>query len=209
MKIKIALFILIGFLTSCGYWINPRYVKMSKKVQTEYKAPEFSNLEEFYAERDEYEIYSTTVEKTKDLIKNSDKPYTLLAFYAHWCKFCHENMPKLKEFDSNNHDSINLIFISSSDWLERGEDKAYLERYEVRNKSSLIIDYREYGSEYMNWNRLAAFYQELAPEVYGNSIDSKDLDVGLPHYMLFNNKCELKMESGSPFKNIEFEKLMK
>ena len=203
MKIKLSSIILFSLLTSCGYWINPRYVKMSKKTQIEYEAPKLSNLEGFYTEKGDYEIYSANVKKTKELISGSNKPYSLLVFYAHWCKPCHQNMPKLKEFDSNNQDSINLIFISSSDWLERGAEKTYLERYKVRNKSSLIIDYKEYGSEYMNWNRISSFIQELAPEIYSNT---KELNVGLPHYMLFDKKCGLLLESGSPFENVEFGK---
>lgn len=206
MKFKLSFFVVLSLFTSCGYWINPRYVKMSQKTQAEYEVPKLSNLEEFYIEKGDYEIYSANVKKTKELISGSNKPYSLLVFYAHWCKPCHQDMPKLNEFDSNNQDSINLIFISSSDWLDRGKDKAYLERYKVRNKSSLIVDYKEYGSEFMNWNRIESFIKELEPERYGNQ---KDVNIGLPHYMLLNKKCELMIELGAPFEGVDCEAFTK
>ncbi|WP_209319755.1 TlpA family protein disulfide reductase [Ancylomarina longa] len=179
---------------------------MSKKTQSKYNVPKLTESKHLFRESGPYEIYSTTVKSTRDLIKESDKPYSLLVFYAHWCAPCHKNMPILNKFDLHNKDSINLIFISSSDWLEKDREIDYLRKYKVRNKISLIIDYKEYGSEFMNWNRISNFIHDLVPQ---EDTQYQLSNIGLPHYMLFNNRGELLLETGAPFDIEKYENLIR
>lgn len=205
MNKKLLFVLLCVSFKSCGYWINPRYSKMSKKIQEEYKIEPLESIKEFSRDRNAYEIYSTDVQTTKDLIQYSEKPYTLVVFYAHWCAPCHKNMPEVVRFEDQNKDSLNLICISSSDWLEKEKEITYLKKYQVGQKTSLIIDYKGYGDEFMNWNRIANFLSELVPKKYSRE---NEFTIALPHYLLFNSNMKLLKENGAPFLATDFEKYL-
>lgn len=124
----------------------------------------------------------------------------MLAFYAPWCKPCHLNMSILQSLEKRNED-LQIIYISSSDWLERENDLEYLRHYKVKNKNSLIIDIYKYGDKYMPWERLDKVITELE--------NRSTQDIGLPYYILFDNQGKLLISAGGyPFPTENFQKIL-
>lgn len=65
--VKICLLSLL--LTSCGYWINPRYVRMSNKTKEKFALPELINISEYYTKKEK--VYSVNTSKLRELILES------------------------------------------------------------------------------------------------------------------------------------------
>jgi hypothetical protein len=101
-------------------------------------------------------------------------------------------MPELKTFFDLNKDEVEIVFISSVDWLETHSDKSMLDKYGFNDHPLLSIDIHEYGNQFTNWNRLSKFLKELIPDYSG--------EIALPTYLLFDNKGELLSFYNSSFK---------
>jgi len=198
--------ILLFSMCSCGYWINPRYVKMAKKTRLAYALPAINKAEDFYSKpslTDPLLTYSVDVETTKLIISKSSKKYVLIVFFSYWCSACHEGMPGLKQFADNNKKDVDIIFVSSSDWLDTSKDKVFIDKFGFKNTPLLSIDLYKYGTEFMNWNRLGAFVGELL------SMDTEKLNIGLPTYLLFTNTGDFLLEGKVPFNIREMEESIK
>ena len=188
IKLKyITLFFLSLFLFSCGYWINPRYIKMSKKTQNEHLLNPIIEPETYYNKTNN--IYSIDVKSLEEIIKISSKKYVVIYFFAHWCSSCPLSIKKLNEFYKKNKSEVEIIFISTSDWLEVKDDKLFLEKYGFKNNNLLAVNIFKYGTKFMNWERLNNFSKELL---------SKEIELRLPSYFLFNNKGELLKSQKAP-----------
>lgn len=189
-------------MCSCGYWINPRYVKMSKKTKLAYAIPAINKADDFYSQAPSGKLmpaYSVDVETTRLIINKSTKKHVLLVFFSYWCSSCHEGMPSLKKFADLNKKDVDIIFISSSDWLDTNKDKIFINNYGFENTPLLSIDLYKYGTEFMNWNRLSNFVGELL------SLDTEKLNIGLPTYLLFTNTGDFLLEGKIPFNINEME----
>ncbi len=109
-------------------------------------------------------------------------------------------MPIIRKYISANKKTINPIFISTSDWLEASEERAYIDKYQFNNYPLLMVDIYKYGTKYAGWDRLTNFTTELLP---------KPLEyAAYPTYLLFNNKGEFIIKMNAPFDTKKLDKIL-
>ncbi len=186
------------FLTNCGTLINPRYVKQSAEVQKEYQLQPLSTVKEYY--NNPKRIYAIDASMLKKIIQESPQKYVVAVFGASWCGPCHQNMPIIRQYIDANKKDINAIFISTSDWLEKAAERAYIDKYQFKDYPLLVVDIYKYGTEFNNWNRLIKFSSELLPHPLENA--------ALPTYLLFNNKGKFITKINAPFNTKKLDKIL-
>ncbi|WP_171594110.1 TlpA family protein disulfide reductase [Marinifilum caeruleilacunae] len=111
---------------------------MSKRTKEKFALPELMSKKDYY---DKTEVaYSVNSNQVKELISSSKHKKVLLVFFAHWCIPCHESMPDLRSFYLQKRDEIEIIFISSVDWLEVNSDRKMLNKYDFASHPMLSIN---------------------------------------------------------------------
>lgn len=182
-------------LSSCGIWINPRYVMKSKKTRERFALEQLVETKGFFETK--HNTYSVTFDKLKEVICSSARKNVLVVYFSHWCLSCHASMPKLKQVYQENRENLDIVFISSVDWLEVEADRELLDKYGFTEQSMLSIDIYKYGTEFMNWNRIRNFINEL------NSSNLEALH--LPLYTLYDTNGNQLKFSDSTFDSDTFE----
>ncbi len=160
--------ILMLLSIGCGTFINPRYVKLSKKNQEKLKPQFVDNVQEFYASYynagEKHEIYVLDSDGIKELIKEKEDSYSLIVFYAYWCGPCRSQMPKIDSLHRAYPDLLNVLYVSTGDWANLEMDRKYLQSQKVLAGASLGLDIYKYGTEYVHNPRKEKFILELGVE---------------------------------------------
>ncbi|MFK7925686.1 MAG: TlpA family protein disulfide reductase [Bacteroidia bacterium] len=87
-------------------------------------------------------------------VRNADKPYVVVNFFATWCKPCIQELPELVALHNNSESEANVILVSIDDSavLENGLS-AFLDKMDVN-----------FPSYHLNPDSLENFVRKVYPE---------------------------------------------
>lgn len=175
----------VFFLFGCGIIvINPKYEDLTKNEQERIAPDSLESIDGFYKAYEDLStknIYKVDAKTTKEIIKNSDKEFVLIIFYANWCSPCKKQMPYIKEFYNKNKNLITLLYVSTSEWSQLNKDREYLNSLNLLVGASLVVDINKYGNKLSPKKRFISYFKDLN---FSNFDSNK---IGFPTYVLVKN----------------------